>query len=64
MGQTIGRLADRLLSVVVPNTAASGCLCDPWECTAFSCGPGICMTYRYNCQCQVIDWFCSCLRCP
>ncbi|WP_232662590.1 hypothetical protein [Pseudonocardia sp. TRM90224] len=59
------RLADRMLSVLVPNTeaAAEGCA----QCGDFFCSQVICLRGDFkhirmfrNCECQIIHTDCSC----
>jgi hypothetical protein len=61
MTQLIGRLADRLLGMVVPATTAGACPCTPGErlCLSGQCTPILPASYKtwaqLNCNCQPID---------
>ena len=65
MVQRVGRLADRLLSLVAPNTAAAACQCDFWECSGVCCdygetGCNYTWTNYYNCDCVITRRSCTC----
>ena len=63
MVRGIGRLADRLLSLVVPKEVASACPCNDAYCNyteQCSGRPELFMRYYTNCQCEIIKTSCDC----
>jgi hypothetical protein len=60
---TVGKWADRLLSVVVPKTEAGACPCGDIYCGLCCIGaPGNCVRYRYqvSCDCSTNVRTCNC----
>jgi hypothetical protein len=53
MTKSIGLLADRVLSVVVPRTTAGACPCSDVYCTRIDCPSGNVKECRTNCDCSV-----------
>jgi hypothetical protein len=63
MVQGVGRLADRMLSLLVPETSAAACACNEWSCTNQICRNGA-KLYRlrvlYGCKCTIVAATCGC----
>lgn len=52
MTKTLGRMSDRLLSVLVPKTTASACACNDSYCTTTGCARGLQRRCRDSCDCS------------
>lgn len=62
MRQTLERVADRLVSVIVPKTTAGACACGPWDNGWVDRGCERCWA-SYNCWCKVTYSQCYCRCC-
>jgi len=56
MTKTIGRLADRMLGLVVPKATAGACPCNDTVCVPCPNVPGKVRNARYNCNCTKVTY--------